>query len=107
MASADDSVSNGKIKLEDSPSPPPKPVIEPDRKSSGRRRSSNLLELGRQSGRREDGKIELTEQDAWEVTGFAFPIWKKWLVLSVIFAVQSSMNVRRSQVHKSRAWLLA
>lgn len=99
MASPEETANNGKTEVEDSPSPVPKPEIGPDRKgskASGRRRSSNLLELGRRVGQREDGKIELTEQDAWEVTGFAFPTWKKWMVLSVIFAVQSSMNVRVS-----------
>ena len=58
-----------------------------------RRRSSRLLSLGQQAGPRDDGKVELTEEDAWEATGFAFPTWKKWMILTVIFSVQSSMNV--------------
>lgn len=34
----------------------------------------------------------LRESDAYEHTGFAFPEWKKWMILSVIFVVQISMN---------------
>ena len=34
----------------------------------------------------------LREADAFEHTAFAFPEWKKWLILSVIFIVQISMN---------------
>lgn len=42
--------------------------------------------------RRADGKIELTRDMAYECTAFAFPEWKKWLILSVIAVVQISMN---------------
>ncbi|WFD36583.1 hypothetical protein MCUN1_003466 [Malassezia cuniculi] len=45
---------------------------------------------------RPDGKIELTRDMAFEVTGFAFPSWKKWLTLSVIAVVQISMNFNTS-----------
>lgn len=38
------------------------------------------------------GKRELTEPDCYEALGFCFPTWKKWTILSVIFAVQMSMN---------------
>ena len=41
-------------------------------------------------------KIELTEQTAYGVTGFAFPTWKKWAMISVIFIVQCSMNMNAS-----------
>lgn len=40
---------------------------------------------------RDDGKIELTENDCYEQMGINWPSWKKWTVLSVIFAVQVSM----------------
>lgn len=99
MAATDNYLSNGKTEVDDESQSPPPPKAEAvlERKgskvSAGRRRSSNLLDLTRRNDTRDDGKVELTEQDAWEVTGFAFPTWKKWLVLSVIFAVQSSMNV--------------
>ncbi|KAJ6164449.1 hypothetical protein N7470_003121 [Penicillium chermesinum] len=38
------------------------------------------------------GKVELTEDDCYEALGFCFPFWKKWLILTVIFMVQMSMN---------------
>lgn len=41
---------------------------------------------------RTGGKPELTEDDCYEKLGFCFPTWKKWMILSVIFAVQMSMN---------------
>ncbi|KAK3170611.1 hypothetical protein OEA41_002692 [Lepraria neglecta] len=45
---------------------------------------------------REDGKIELTEEDCYQKLGFSYPTWKKWMILSVIFAVQVSMNFNTS-----------
>lgn len=45
---------------------------------------------------RPDGKIELTEEDCWDKLGFAFPKWKKWLIITIIFAVQVSMNFNAS-----------
>jgi len=41
-------------------------------------------------------KIPLTVTDAPEVLGYAFPQWKKWLILSVVFIVQCSMNFNAS-----------
>ncbi|KAJ5574024.1 Major facilitator superfamily domain general substrate transporter [Penicillium hispanicum] len=38
------------------------------------------------------GKRELTENDCYDKLGFCFPTWRKWLILSVIFMVQMSMN---------------
>ena len=38
------------------------------------------------------GKRELTEDDCYEALGFCFPGWKKWIILTVIFVVQMSMN---------------
>ncbi|KAL8948603.1 MAG: hypothetical protein Q9222_005219 [Ikaeria aurantiellina] len=45
---------------------------------------------------RADGKIELKEADNMDKLGFAFPTWKKWTILTVIFAVQVSMNFNTS-----------
>ena len=45
---------------------------------------------------REDGKIECTEEDNYDHTAYMFPKWKKWMILSVIFAVQVSMNFNTS-----------
>jgi hypothetical protein len=41
-------------------------------------------------------KIEITEQDCYSELGYAWPEWKKWTVLTVIFLVQLSMNFNTS-----------
>jgi MFS family permease len=41
-------------------------------------------------------KIEITEEDCYDELGFSFPAWKKWMILSVIFLVQVSMNFNTS-----------
>lgn len=41
-------------------------------------------------------KIEITEADCESELGFAFPEWKKWTILTVIFLVQLSMNFNTS-----------
>ncbi|KAI1493632.1 major facilitator superfamily domain-containing protein [Biscogniauxia mediterranea] len=41
-------------------------------------------------------KIIITEQEYPEVIGHAFPTHKKWMILSVIFLVQTSMNFNTS-----------
>ncbi len=45
---------------------------------------------------REDGKIELSDDDCYEELGFSFSTFKKWLIISVIFIVQVSMNFNTS-----------
>lgn len=45
---------------------------------------------------RSDGKRELTEDDCYDKLGFSFPWYKKWLILTVIFTVQMSMNFNTS-----------
>ena len=41
---------------------------------------------------RADGKVVLTEIAGYKHTGFAFPWWKKWGIITSIFVVQLSMN---------------
>ena len=41
-------------------------------------------------------KIEITEEDCYDELGFSFPSWKKWMILTVIFLVQVSMNFNTS-----------
>ncbi|OJJ58966.1 hypothetical protein ASPSYDRAFT_152456 [Aspergillus sydowii CBS 593.65] len=43
-----------------------------------------------------DEKIELTEDDCYNQLGYAFPSWKKWMIITVIFLVQVSMNFNTS-----------
>lgn len=39
-----------------------------------------------------DGRWLLTEEAGYKHTGFSFPDWKKWAILTTIFLVQLSMN---------------
>ncbi|KAL4893135.1 major facilitator superfamily domain-containing protein [Aspergillus ambiguus] len=41
-------------------------------------------------------KVELTEDECYEQLGYSFPSWRKWLIISVIFLVQTSMNFNTS-----------
>ena len=41
-------------------------------------------------------KIEITEADCYDELGFSYPTWKKWMILTVIFLVQVSMNFNTS-----------
>ncbi|MCJ1452616.1 hypothetical protein MMC28_002959 [Mycoblastus sanguinarius] len=43
-----------------------------------------------------DDRIEITEDDCYDELGFCFPTWKKWMILSIIFLVQVSMNFNTS-----------
>ena len=43
-----------------------------------------------------DPKIELTEADCYDQLGYSFPKWKKWMIIAVIFLVQTSMNFNTS-----------
>jgi MFS family permease len=44
----------------------------------------------------DEDKVELTEDDCYDELGYKWPTWKKWTVISVIFAVQVSMNFNTS-----------
>lgn len=39
-----------------------------------------------------DGRYKLTEEAGYKHTGFSFPSWKKWWIITTIFIVQLSMN---------------
>ena len=41
-------------------------------------------------------KIEITEADCYDELGYSYPTWKKWMILTVIFLVQVSMNFNTS-----------
>lgn len=45
---------------------------------------------------RSDGKIEVTEDDIEDKLGYAYPEWKKWLILVIILCIQVSMNSNAS-----------
>jgi hypothetical protein len=41
-------------------------------------------------------RYEITEDDCYDELGFSFPTWKKWMILSIVFTVQVSMNFNTS-----------
>lgn len=41
-------------------------------------------------------RYEITEDDCYDELGFSFPSWKKWMILSIVFTVQVSMNFNTS-----------
>ncbi|KAF2656456.1 multidrug transporter [Lophiostoma macrostomum CBS 122681] len=41
-------------------------------------------------------RYEITEEDCYDELGFSYPSWKKWMILSVVFIVQVSMNFNTS-----------
>ncbi|KAG0646730.1 Kojic acid transporter [Hyphodiscus hymeniophilus] len=43
-----------------------------------------------------DNRVEIQEEDCYDELGFSFPTWKKWMILTVIFLVQVSMNFNTS-----------
>ena len=43
-----------------------------------------------------DGRRIITEEECWDSLGYSWPMWKKWMLLSSIFAVQVSMNFNTS-----------
>jgi hypothetical protein len=43
-----------------------------------------------------DRKIQLLQDDCMDELGFTNPAWKKWIILSVVFLVQLSMNFNTS-----------
>lgn len=53
------------------------------------------VEAGRRRGS-QASKKEIEESECYGNLGFSFPTWKKWIILSVIFAVQVSMNFNTS-----------
>ncbi|KAI4263232.1 MAG: hypothetical protein L6R42_001613 [Xanthoria sp. 1 TBL-2021] len=71
--------------------PKPDRAIGPsDKESSGTSTDSTPPNYFSQPG--PDGRIELTEVNAYESLGFKYSPWKKWSILSVVFVVQCSMN---------------
>jgi sugar phosphate permease len=44
----------------------------------------------------DSGKKKLTEADCDGQLGYSFPSWKKWMILTMIFLVQLSMNLNSS-----------
>jgi hypothetical protein len=45
---------------------------------------------------RTDGKVEVKEDDEYNKLGYAFPVWKKCMILFIILLIQTSMNLNAS-----------
>ena len=73
----------------------PSPGYNSDTAPSGDSPPSNDLKV-KPNPTREDGKIEMKEEDNRDKLGFAFSNFRKWTVLTVIFWVQVSMNFNTS-----------
>lgn len=60
--------------------------------------SEDLKAQGQSEGRvvRADGKVELTEDDAYDKLGYTLPEWRKWSILVLILLIQTSMNSNAS-----------
>ncbi|KAL8773505.1 MAG: hypothetical protein Q9209_001609 [Squamulea sp. 1 TL-2023] len=71
--------------------PLPKDATEPTIRENSNESTENTTPKYFSSPRG-DGKIELTEVDAYRRLGFCYSAWKKWSILAVIFVVQCSMN---------------
>lgn len=67
---------------------------EPRRSTRGG--SLAALSEKHQSGYAGDGRRVLQQYEAYDATGYAWPSWKKWMLLSSIFSVQVSMNFNTS-----------
>jgi MFS family permease len=106
MASEDNQFSNANADLEKqdssnssvnvrSPGSTSRPSHEKKHRRSGANGSgsSNNIENGTVDGH---PKMELSQWDCYDKLGFSYPWWKKWLIISVIFAVQTSMNFNAS-----------
>lgn len=53
-----------------------------------------------------NGKRVITEAEPWPVLGYSWPNWKRWMLISSIFAIQLSMNFNTS-VYPNAVPLLA
>lgn len=60
--------------------------------------SEDLKAQGQAGGTvvRPDGKVELTEEDAYDKLGYSLPEWRKWSILVLILLIQTSMNSNAS-----------
>lgn len=45
---------------------------------------------------RADGKVELKEEDCYEILAYSWPTWKKWMYLSSVAVIQIAMNYNTS-----------
>jgi hypothetical protein len=63
---------------------------------TGEKPTGQVLREEKQRDASANGKREITEEECEDQLGFAFPTWRKWWILTVIFLVQTSMNFNTS-----------
>ncbi|OQE43210.1 hypothetical protein PENCOP_c003G05623 [Penicillium coprophilum] len=66
------------------------------RSAGGAPRRNRQKKEGADEAVDEQAREELKEWECYDKLGYSFPWWKKWTILSVIFAVQTSMNFNAS-----------
>ncbi|ERF74027.1 hypothetical protein EPUS_03842 [Endocarpon pusillum Z07020] len=71
-------------------------IQAPPQQPSGRKSRSGSVHHNSTRPERADGKVELQDADCYDKLGFRYSTVKKWTILSVIFAVQTSMNFNAS-----------
>ena len=71
-------------------------IQAPPQQPPGRRSRTGSIRDNPTRFERADGKIELQDIDCYDKLGFGYSTVKKWTILSVIFAVQTSMNFNAS-----------
>lgn len=67
-----------------------------DEESEGTTTHGNITSKSNQPQYIPDGKRIITEDECYHLLGYSWPAWKKWMLLSSIFAVQVSMNFNTS-----------
>lgn len=60
------------------------------KQSSNNSNDVSVIDVANSTSDRKDGKIELTEKDAFAALGFSWPTTKKWYIITVIFAIRKS-----------------
>ncbi|KAF7502696.1 hypothetical protein GJ744_005260 [Endocarpon pusillum] len=71
-------------------------IQAPPQQLSGRKSRPGSVHHNTTRPERADGKVELQDTDCYDKLGFRYSTVKKWTILSVIFAVQTSMNFNAS-----------
>jgi hypothetical protein len=70
--------------------PPPETAVGSYNDENG-----NDVDTSASPRQEKDGKYELQDSDAWHILGYAFPTWRKWQILMVVFCIQVSLTSRR------------
>ena len=59
-------------------------------------REGKLTQLAHLQTEQSGGKRILKERDEYDKLGYCFPSWKKWMILTIMFCIQISMNLNAS-----------